>query len=912
MTSYAPDLVNVIAEGADSGIVDRLLAGRPAGRGGTLLVTGPVACGKTTVLRDISANAGERGFSVLTASCAHSERELPFGVMAQLLRAGGFPADLLPSGCLGQQDADGAPETGEAEIVRRGDRLCARLIEAAAREPLLVVVDDLRHADLASAICLAQLIRRMDQSAITVVLGDDLTLRPSYPPLRAELLHRPEVGHLEVEPLTPEVLGAILAQRFGGDLEDRCVTDFGKVSGGNPVLLQALIEDYAECGEVRDEGYGRAFLSCLYRNEPILLATVRALAVLDTDVSDAELARVAGTEPALGTQALRAVNEAGLMHAGSFRHESARRCVLDEMPSRLRADLHRRAAELLHDTGAPVVTVGRHLMNAGAVDAPWSRDVLLEAADLASIAGNAGAAAELLERALSSCAPHERPAVEARLAETEWRLDPATSARHLGALIEAAGAGDLAVSESVSVVRQLLWRGRVGEAQDLLARLRETPGIDDELYLVDQWLTCTYPGLARRGVRPPADRGAAAAWAVSLPRASGVLADVLVRGRSQEIRPRAEEVLRELHVAHRVTGQEEDGLLAVLALIYAEQLDVADSWCDDLLGAAGPSRLPVWRSLFSACKAEIAVRRGDLPDAVSLANQAFKEVSPASWGTAVGLPLGALIVAYTRMGKFGEAARYVDQSIPAAGLKNRYGLHYLHARGTFSLATERRQAALADFLLCGDLIDTWGLDGSGLVPWRTSAAEAWLSLGNRDQAKRLIHEQLARPGSDGDRSRALSLRLLAETSSARRRLQLLSEAVDILEERGDKYELARALRDLSGACYEVGEHKQARRVMRRGWYVAKRCEAEPLCEELLPAGGEEPAAAAKRPEGAKQLTDTESRVASLAAIGYTNREIAGRLFVTPSTVEQHLTRVFRKLGLKRREELPDEIGFWTT
>ncbi|MET7656616.1 helix-turn-helix transcriptional regulator [Streptomyces sp. NPDC005486] len=39
-------------------------------------------------------------------------------------------------------------------------------------------------------------------------------------------------------------------------------------------------------------------------------------------------------------------------------------------------------------------------------------------------------------------------------------------------------------------------------------------------------------------------------------------------------------------------------------------------------------------------------------------------------------------------------------------------------------------------------------------------------------------------------------------------------------------------------------------------------------------------------------------------MGYTNREIAAKLYVTPSTVEQHLTRVYRKLKIQRRQDLP--------
>nr|WOZ30695.1 Bpd4 [Streptomyces reniochalinae] len=56
-----------------------------------------------------------------------------------------------------------------------------------------------------------------------------------------------------------------------------------------------------------------------------------------------------------------------------------------------------------------------------------------------------------------------------------------------------------------------------------------------------------------------------------------------------------------------------------------------------------------------------------------------------------------------------------------------------------------------------------------------------------------------------------------------------------------------------------------------------------------------------RPAG---LSPAESRVAALAAAGYCNREIARRLFITVSTVEQHLTKAYRKLGVASRADLP--------
>jgi DNA-binding CsgD family transcriptional regulator len=874
----------------------------PDEAGGVLLVEGPLACGKTTVVRDTAEHAAERGTTVLLANCARAERELQFGVVAQLFRAAGLPMD-LPQ----------VAEPDEAAIVRLGHRFCTRLLELAERQPLLIAIDDLRHADVPSAMCLAQLLRRVGQTAITMVVSDDSHLRSSYPPLRAELARLPGASRIELAPLTPDAITRMLVEQLDIGPDDECPTDLWKATGGNPLLMRALVDDYLDTGEPREQGYGQAFLSCLYRNESILLDTVRALAVLDADSSTAELARVVGTDPVEVAQALHAMTEAGLLHGGTFRHDVARLSVLNELPADVRAELHHRAAQLLYDQGMPAVTVAHHLVAAGPMDTAWSQDVLLEAAELAALAANAGFAVELLELALRSCTDaRTRAAVAARLVEIEWRINPSTAARHLGPLVDAAGSGRLTVPETVALVRQLLWRGRIGEAERLLAGLREDPALAGELHSVDRWLTCTYPPLAGRGARPPADHGLQAAREGALQRAGGVLADVLVRGQRQEIKPRAEEVLRELHLGHSVAGQEEGGLLAVLALIYTDQLEAAGSWCDVLLQEAESRRLPMWRSLFSACKAEIAVRQGNLAAAADLANRAFTDASPGSWAAAVGFPLGSLILAHTRMGQLEKAARNATQSIPVAALQNRHGLHYLYARGHYFLAVERGQAALADFMTCGELMDAWGIGRSSLVPWRTSAAEAWLSLGNRDQAKRLILEQLARPGADGNRTRALSLRLLAETSSAKRRPQLLTEAIDLLEERGDKYELARALRDQSRAQHAIGKQEQARRVVRRAWYVANSCNAKPLCDELLPNNGDEfaqaTAAVAQRPERIQLLTDSERRVASLASIGYTNREIAGRLYVTASTVEQHLTRVFRKLDVKRREELPEELG----
>ncbi|HET6151440.1 MAG TPA: helix-turn-helix transcriptional regulator, partial [Marmoricola sp.] len=74
-------------------------------------------------------------------------------------------------------------------------------------------------------------------------------------------------------------------------------------------------------------------------------------------------------------------------------------------------------------------------------------------------------------------------------------------------------------------------------------------------------------------------------------------------------------------------------------------------------------------------------------------------------------------------------------------------------------------------------------------------------------------------------------------------------------------------------------------------------------EDVAEAGPRCPFEFGGQPEDGANLTDAEQRVASLAAAGNTNRQIAERLFITVSTVEQHLTKIYRKLNVRSRSGL---------
>jgi DNA-binding NarL/FixJ family response regulator len=63
-----------------------------------------------------------------------------------------------------------------------------------------------------------------------------------------------------------------------------------------------------------------------------------------------------------------------------------------------------------------------------------------------------------------------------------------------------------------------------------------------------------------------------------------------------------------------------------------------------------------------------------------------------------------------------------------------------------------------------------------------------------------------------------------------------------------------------------------------------------------------------RRSGGDELTETEVRVAELAAVGRSNKEIAAELFMGVSTVEAHLSHVYRKLGIRSRAGLPARLA----
>jgi DNA-binding CsgD family transcriptional regulator len=128
--------------------------------------------------------------------------------------------------------------------------------------------------------------------------------------------------------------------------------------------------------------------------------------------------------------------------------------------------------------------------------------------------------------------------------------------------------------------------------------------------------------------------------------------------------------------------------------------------------------------------------------------------------------------------------------------------------------------------------------------------------------------------------------------------------VSTLELAPTRLERARALVELGSALRRTGSRRESREILRSGLDAAHTCDADALvarAEDELRASG---ARLVKRPvSGLGALTPSEVRTARLAALGLSNAEIAQRLFLSTKTIEAHLGRSYRKLGIAHRNEL---------
>ncbi|MFI0820596.1 AAA family ATPase [Streptomyces sp. NPDC021098] len=912
-----------------------MLHGATQGRGRLALVSGAVASGKTCLLDTFAEEAIEGGALLLEATGSRAERELPFGILRKIFDNAGMPPDAR-SEALQMLAGIGAESTAAARM-HLMSQISSVLLRMVDERTLVIAIDDVHCGDEQSLQFLLHLARRIRQAKVLIVLTESPRLRQDQLTFHAELLRQPNCVRMRLHMLTEPDVAQALTRCVSATAASRLAAECHRVTGGNPLLLRALLEDWRAKGEHGEslqrptpgEHFAHAVLGALHRGDPDVLLIARGVAVVGDARSTRLLSRLLDLSVTAVEQGVQDLHQCAILEHGTFRDSVASAAVRDATPAGTLCALHSRAAWLLHADGASALDVSRHLIAAPQDDDHRTVAVLREAAEYALVQEELEFALRCLERAHQVCEPGPaRTALKARLVSVAWRVSPATAEGHLPQLTEELEKGWLAPRDVAPITSYLAWSGRLDAAADAVAALTRSAGRSDAagadpalraaIAASAQWLTMLSPPLRERvpttGPGPATPAGAPSDMAdLAYAHAAATVSAALVEGQADRAVVEAERVLQRYHLSDSTL---QPLVIALLALVLASRLDLAQSWCERLLGECSARRVPTWQALLSAVRAEIALRQGDLQVAANQARSAMSRISAQDWGVGTGVLLSTLIQAETGLGRYDEAMALLEQPLPDELFRTLPGLSYLRARGRCHLATGRYHAALRDFTACGELMESWEMDMSLVSPWRLDAAEAWLALGEPARARSLAEEQLRR-GTRIARLRGPLLVVLARTDDLKRRLPRLKEAVEVLEGGDDRVQLAVALGELGRAYRALGDFNRGRVFVRKAWHVAKTCGADPLCRELMPRhaeSGEFVAAAAQPGQGdepqrdVEALTEAEVRIAVLAAHGNTNREIASKLFVTVSTVEQHLTRIYRKLNVKRRRDLPAKLS----
>jgi ATP/maltotriose-dependent transcriptional regulator MalT len=261
-------------------------------------------------------------------------------------------------------------------------------------------------------------------------------------------------------------------------------------------------------------------------------------------------------------------------------------------------------------------------------------------------------------------------------------------------------------------------------------------------------------------------------------------------------------------------------------------------------------------------------------------------------------------------GDIAEAERRLDDTEVITGEAQPLRLSLLMTRGQAKMARGDAEGALKDFMSCGDIAVRAGVLNPVIAPWRSNAARALAATGDKSEAARLAEEELKLAeafGAPAPIGRAL--RVLATVRDGQEELDILHSAVEILEGSQAALERARGFVDLGAALRRSGRLLDARPHLRSGLDLAERCGSKRLVERAK----RETKAAGARPRrtaltGPDSLTARERQVATLAANGLSNKEIAETLVVTVKTVEWHLKHSYRKLGVSSRGGLHQFFG----
>ncbi len=888
-----------------------------------LLLLGEAGIGKTTIWQAALDAAAERGYRVSLTRPTEAEARIPFAglndLFGDLVDAWGsslptpqrnaLDVALMRASVKGEPMPPLALSLAVLELVRA----------ASSNEPLALGIDDLQWLDESSAGVVRFALRRLESERVIVIATERTRATGSPAPAIVTDLPAERVIRVPVRALGAEDVDRLLDESLSLQLSPTMLRRVHRLSGGNPFHALEIGRALAIRGVDRATG-----------DIPLpesVGGLVRArLAALPPDASEVAVHVAALSHPiarvleaVLGAERARAglteARTADVLAAGDdpirFTHPLLASEVYEALGDDARRELHRRLATVV----AEPEELARHLALgatgpdpavADALDAAATHargrgapDAAAELSELAGsltpaadpvrarrmamagryrlMAGDLGRARELLERALDEPIAKRGPAraeLLFRLAGVRQLMDDFVAAEAIGreALSHAGDDAPLTVQIKLLLAGISFISGRdwalgaqhAFEAMELAESLDDPRVLAATIGAYATWRYATGHGhdreLARRAVELEP-------WTGHL-RTLDVPEYDIANIESSE----GETTSSLARMTKLLDRAERDGDYSSLPYLLG---NVAAS--DFLQGRANAARERIERAKRLSrtteqrtaevhtlvCEAKLEARLGDANRALAAAREAFHIMEATKW-------------------RVGEWWLRIDLA-------------------TLELSRGDAQSALD---LVADALTSPAEDGPRRRRWaQPVAVDALVALGRHDEARLVLADLEDHARSQG------SPRLTAEALRARARLlaaageveeadAAIAEAEAIHRRLEDPWELARTLLVAGEVHRRARRRARARAVLREALetftFLGARLWAKQAREQLGRIG-------ATREDG--RLTPTQREVAELVASGLTNRQVAGRLSMSPHTVEAHLSATYRALGIRARGEL---------
>jgi DNA-binding CsgD family transcriptional regulator len=897
--------------------IDLLLEGLRAGRGGALFLTGDAGLGKTTLLN--LAAAWAEGRAGVARGCGQAmEVELPFGLAAQALE---------PLTGVRLSPPASAAEPAESRVTV-WLRARAWLEESASRAPLLLVLDDLHWSDPDSVDLVAFLSRRIREVPIGIIAG----LR-AWPPAARNVVERLVAAgvadRIELAPLSQDSAGQMLVElhtaqtgrpigeEVGGELAQRAWA----LAGGNPFLIEQLVKIVVAEGRLPEPTgldlgeFRRVLLLSTFAALPTeAIEYARAASVLGSEFRMALVPPVAGLDPDSAAEGLEVLFGNGLFTEtrrgwAAFAHPLIAWAVYEDLTPVRRTRLHSRAFDRLTGLGE-VSLAARHAVSADMVGDRAAIEVVTAAGEVSMAAGAVLRAVTQLRSAVDLCAGEVPGRLWLRLGTALLAAGQPVPAAEC--CRSASGSADLTGEPRVQAFR-LLARA--------LAYASDIPGSERAAREALEYARASAPS----GMESVIVEQVHAVWQSAGPARASTMIRSLCPAEPREPALLAMRSFVNYYAHADATALDE---LAVLVaegaghtgaddqsspfdpmLLYLSIARLSERFADEERVLVRARQRAVAQGLIHAQVAldisefDSLMRQARLAEGAALLDRVERlaDVVPLMHET---ISLGRAVLACA-LGDTGQATAH----LAAAGPEHLMWMTRVwaaHLRGVIQLNEDDLAGAAAAYKELEAAVDDLGVADPCVVPWAPVAIQAYLRVGLPKDAERVC-----------DRVEAVAGRLLGTWP----RLVVLAGRAGVAAAGGDRaaaharyteavalpvplpLERARVLLEFGSWLRRTNQTQAARDQLAAALDIAERAGATGLAArastELRVAGGRR----RLRWNGDEQLTAQENRVAVLAADGLTNAEVAQQLWLSVKTIETHLTRIYRKLGVQSKREL---------